>query len=43
MCVCMWVTCMESNGVGEQQQQQQRQHIDENLKRAEPGSITGGF
>jgi len=31
------------DGVGEQQQQQQRQHIDENLKRAEPGSITGGF
>lgn len=30
------------DGVGEQQQQQ-RQHIDENLKRAEPGSITGGF
>lgn len=29
------------DGVGEQQQQ--RQHIDENLKRAEPGSITGGF
>lgn len=28
------------DGVGEQQQ---RQHIDENLKRAEPGSITGGF
>lgn len=27
------------DGVGEQQQQ----HIDENLKRAEPGSITGGF
>lgn len=21
----------------------QQQHIDENLKRAEPGSITGGF